>query len=283
MDAETLLLENGLSLAYERCGTGPTLLLLHAGMADRRMWDAQVEAFAQQYQVIRYDLQGYGTSGLGGGLIRHYEDLYGLLKGLGIAHAFLLGCALGGAVCLDFALLYPEMVDGLILVAALPGGYPVTGTQLLEVDAREKQREQIAAIKAGNFALASEIEVDHWLVGQQRVRAQLDPVVWQRVYDMTLLTLQRRIASYGNERILEPPAYQRLSEIQTSTLLINGTLDDPMIGQAGDWLAAHLPNVQTVQMPETAHFPNIECPAAFNHHVLTFLSRWLPGPLPGTA
>jgi len=38
---------------YERAGKGPTLVLIHAGLWDSRIWDEQFEAFAKRYEVIR--------------------------------------------------------------------------------------------------------------------------------------------------------------------------------------------------------------------------------------
>lgn len=44
---------NGATLYYELVGEGEPLVLVHAGIADSRMWDGQIDAFAQRYRVIR--------------------------------------------------------------------------------------------------------------------------------------------------------------------------------------------------------------------------------------
>src|SRR5579859_3425605 len=49
-------------LYYEMAGDGDTFVLGHAGFVDSRMWDDQWETFTQRYQVIRYDMRGYGKS-----------------------------------------------------------------------------------------------------------------------------------------------------------------------------------------------------------------------------
>ena len=51
---------NGATLYYELVEKGEPLVLVHAGIADSRMWDAQIEVFAQRYRVIRYDMRGFG-------------------------------------------------------------------------------------------------------------------------------------------------------------------------------------------------------------------------------
>jgi 3-oxoadipate enol-lactonase len=54
----------GVRLFYKMAGEGPKLVLVHAGCADRRMWDKQIFAFAQRYRVLRYGMRGYGNSAL---------------------------------------------------------------------------------------------------------------------------------------------------------------------------------------------------------------------------
>ena len=68
MKEESVELSNGLAevngtrLYYEVAGSGQPLVLIHGYTLDTRMWDDQFDAFSQQYQVIRYDLRGFGKS-----------------------------------------------------------------------------------------------------------------------------------------------------------------------------------------------------------------------------
>ncbi|HEX5689278.1 MAG TPA: alpha/beta hydrolase, partial [Roseiflexaceae bacterium] len=55
---------DGAQMYYEVAGTGQPLLLIHAGVADSRMWDEQWPLFTQHYRVIRFDLPGFGRSQL---------------------------------------------------------------------------------------------------------------------------------------------------------------------------------------------------------------------------
>ncbi len=64
----------GAPLYYETAGQGHALLLLHAGMADSRMWDEQFPVFAQHYQTLRYDLRGFGKSHIPAGPFANHED-----------------------------------------------------------------------------------------------------------------------------------------------------------------------------------------------------------------
>ncbi len=108
---------NGARLYYEVAGGGFPLVLNHAGLANCRMWDDHIEVFAQHYRVIRWDFRGYGKSPMVPGPFSGRADLQGLLRALGVGRAHVLGLSLGGRIAIDFALEYPDMVAGLILVA----------------------------------------------------------------------------------------------------------------------------------------------------------------------
>jgi pimeloyl-ACP methyl ester carboxylesterase len=86
---------------YDEAGSGPAVVLVHAGLADRRMWDHQFRALAQHYRVIRYDWRGYGeSSGVPGEVARH-EDLLALTDALAVEQAAVIGSSYGGAHALD--------------------------------------------------------------------------------------------------------------------------------------------------------------------------------------
>ena len=71
---------------------------------------------------------------------------------------------------------------------------------------------------------------------------------------------------------LDPPAAGRLGEITVPTLVIVGDRDIPHIQQIADTLANGIAGARKVVMPNTAHVPNMEQPAAFNQLVLDFLA-----------
>ena len=89
---------NGARLYYEVAGAGQPLALLHAGIADSRMWDDQFAVFAERYKVIRYDYRGFGKSSVPPGPYVFRDDLLGLLRHLGIARASLIGVSMGGGL-----------------------------------------------------------------------------------------------------------------------------------------------------------------------------------------
>ena len=95
---------NGATLHYEVAGEGGPLVLVHAGISDSGMWDAQVDAFSRHYRTIRYDLRGFGRSLMVPGPFSHHADLRALLDALGVNRAAFVGCSMGGDAVLNLAL-----------------------------------------------------------------------------------------------------------------------------------------------------------------------------------
>lgn len=259
---------NGTRFVYEVAGHGYPLVLVHAGIADRRMWDDQWSAFADRYQVIRYDMRGFGETPMVAGPFAHQHDLYGLLRFLSIEHAYLLGCSQGGTTVIDFALEHPAMAAALIPVCSTPSGHQFTGEPPRQLN------EVIAAFDAGKLERASELEVQIWVDGRQRSPNQVPAAIRDRVREMNLIALRNDAADVGGiNQPLEPPAVGRLGELQAPTLVIVGDLDEPGVVEAGDIMARTIPGARKVVITGTAHLPNMERPDEFNHAVLEFLGK----------
>jgi pimeloyl-ACP methyl ester carboxylesterase len=256
---------DGARLYYEISGSGEPLVLVHAGIADSRMWDGQLAAFARRYQVIRYDMRGFGRSAMVEGPFSHHEDLRALLDSLGIERAFLVGCSIGGRAIIDFALEHPERVRALVPVGSALGGFDAGD------DPPEQWEELVAAENAGDLGRVSALEVRIWVDGPYRGPDGVDSGVRDLVAEMNLIALKNEASGLGDERPLEPPAVNRLAEIQVPTLVIVGDLDRPEIIEAADLLERRIPRARRAVIPGTAHLPNMERPRGFNRVVLEFL------------
>src|ERR1700754_5180440 len=107
-------------LAYDRAGpTGGTpLVLLHAGIADRRMWNPQWAALTAERDTIRLDLPGFGESAEKPEELDPVRDVLATLGDL--APFALVGASYGAGVAVELALAAPERVTSLLLSG--PGG-----------------------------------------------------------------------------------------------------------------------------------------------------------------
>ena len=256
---------NGTRLYREVVGTGHPLVLLHAGIADGRMWGDQVAAFAERYRVVRYDARGFGRSDPARGSYSPRADLVGLLGALGIERAHLVGLSMGGTLALDTALAYPELVSALVVAAARPSGLAPSKALRDGWDAVDK------AIEAGDIDCANELELRMWVDGPRRAPDQVDSAVRERVRVMNGPLLAQPDDSEPDR--LDPPAVERLGNVRVPTLVIVGDADQPDVLAGADVLAREIPGARKVVLANTAHMVNMERPAEFNRLVLEFLAE----------
>lgn len=257
---------DGASLYYEVKGEGHPLLLLHAGVADSRMWDDQFSAFAQYYRVIRYDMRGFGRTVVSAAPFSHHDDVAHLLRSLGIEKAYVLGVSFGGYVAIDFTLACPDMVAALILSAPNVSGYEPSSEEVLRFCTAEDE-----AWARGDLVAATEVNLRMWVDGPNRTPDQVNPAVRERVREMQLHAFAMDIPEAVEKRSLTPPAITRLAEIQVPTLIIIGDQDVPEFLDISDWVAAGIGGAKRVVIPGAAHLPSMEKPELFNRIVLDFL------------
>ena len=264
---------DGVPLWYEVTGQGHPLVLVHAGIADARMWAPQVAAFAASFRVIHFDQRGYGRSGAAPGDFAPHEDLGALLAALGVRRAHLVGASMGGGVALDLALADPALVSALVLVGSGPNGLPASAglrAQWAAVD---------AAYEAAGLDAAVELELRMWVDGPGRGPDAVDPAVRERVREMNAAIFAREAAqdAEAQPQPLRPPAADRLAEVRAPTLVVVGAADQPDKLAAAALMAARIPNARKVVVPDTAHLPSLERPEAFNRLLHAFLAEIKPG------
>lgn len=260
---------NGTKIHYEERGEGKAIVLIHAGIVNMGMWDAQMGDFAERHRVVRYDIRGWGESAQVPGECSNHEDLRGLLTYLDIEQAAIVGCSWGGKVGLDFALVYPEMVTALVLVGTGLGGYKFTMAGI-----GEKMEAIGEAYQQGDKALMAELITQIWFDGPQRTPEQMDAALRARAYEMTLHMVSQQEVEGSRVVELDPPAIERLTEIATQTLLLVGQEDAEDIFSIAKLLEAKLPMAEALTIiADTAHLPNMERPSHFNRLVLDFLER----------
>jgi pimeloyl-ACP methyl ester carboxylesterase len=262
---------NGIQMYYEEAGDGHPLVLIHADIADHRMWSQQFSEFAKHYRTIAYDRRGFGQSQMGEGEFSDRTDLYGLLQYLNVDKVYLIGCSMGGSTTFDFTLEHPEMVDALIPVSAVPIGFNFVGEM-----PTPKEKEMIAAFQENDTAGALELAAQLWVDGEGSAPGRADAGVRNLVKEMfanSLGTMEQRDANWP-VAWLEPTAAGRLGEIQAPLLFIYGELDDPNFIAAADQVVREAPHAQKVAFADAAHMLNMEQPEKFNQLVLDFLNSY---------
>lgn len=257
----------GARVYFEAAGDGHPLVLIHAGIADCRMWNEQFKVFSQTYRVIRYDTRGFGKSKTEDVEFSNRQDLFDLLAHLDVEKAYILGASRAGGIALDFTLDHPEKVDALILVGSGLGGAshkPPDHEQRMFNEMQEAWNQK-------DFVRLAGLELKMWVDGPGQPETRVAFALRERVRDMILDTYTSHTTE-GKPQRLDPPAAKRLTEIRVPTLIIYGDLDESGVLAAADQLERGIPGARRIVMTGTAHMPSMERPGEFNRIVLDFLS-----------
>lgn len=255
---------NGARIHYRRDGKGYPILLVHAGIADSRMWEPQVSALGEHFDLIRPDLRGYGDSELPPSAYAMRDDLIALMDHLRLDRFHLIGCSMGGSVAIDVALENPGRVDRLVLV-----GSGVAGANLGDAD-RDLFADVDAAEKRGDLEALNRAEVRLWVDGPRRKEGAAPAAVRELVLDMNGRAMRSDFAAAQHQR-LEPPAINRLHEIAAPTLVIVGDEDLPHAAVAADLLTSRIKGARKAVIHDAAHLPSLERSDEFNRIVADFL------------
>lgn len=255
-------LPTGAKLYIERTGVGDPVVLIHGNFVSSRMWDSQLP-LAESFDLIRYDVRGFGQSPLVSGPYSDEADLAALLDVLGVDSVHLVGSSMGGGIAVDFTVRYPERVRSMVVVPGGISGWEPPGWMM------EGWEEFEAALKAGDARKATATIMAFPPMRPLEARPALHR-------EMTTMIQQHRWGedwdSVETDK-LEPPAAQRLAEISVPTLVLSGSLDDAAFLELGDQMAREMPNAERLVIDGGSHSVHMELPGEFNRAVTEFIRR----------
>lgn len=255
---------NGAQIHYLREGTGFPVLMLHAAIADSRMWQPQMNEFAKQFDVVCPDTRGFGDSELPPTRWSPVADVIALMDNLALKPAHVIGSSMGGRLAIDLALDHPARVSKLVLVGPGVGGASF-GKKYPEVFAEVK-----AAEEAKDFEALNEAEARLWLDGPRRPCGHVGGELRDLFLDMNGRNVHTDFESALTDE-LDPPAIGRLNEITAPTLVVIGDEDVPSVLDNVELLMDSIKGARKAVIHDAAHLPNLEHPELFNRTVLDFL------------
>jgi len=265
-----MTLRSTAGIAYDRAGpTGRTpIVLIHAGVADRRMWDPQWPALTADRDVLRLDLRGFGESGqLPAGQLSPVDDLLDSLDHAGVDRCHLVGASFGAGIAVEAALVRPGLAASLVLSA--PGGSLIAEAT---PQPREFSTAERTALADGDLEAAIEANLRWWVDGPHRPPKTVAAAIREKVAAMQRLAFElTQTWDEVPEAELDPPALERLGEVNVPALVLVGALDLDAILDTAARVTAGLPRARLVEWPDVAHLPSLERPDDF----LTLLRQWL--------
>jgi 3-oxoadipate enol-lactonase len=262
--APAVLARPGARLAYQVTGTGPAVVLVHGYGLDMRMWDAQLEALAARFRVVRYDCRGFGASGPFDPAVpyTHADDLIALLDHLAITDAALAGLSFGGRVVLQAALAAPDRVRGLALLGAVLDGVPWDPESADALD-EVGRAVQASGLLAGRAA---------WLAHPLFATARERPDLARELTAMVAGYPGQHWLGQDPHRRAEPPPIDVLEDVTGQALVAVGEHDVPGFREMSAVLARRIPGAEYHLIPGAGHMINMEQPDTVNGLLTGFLA-----------
>jgi pimeloyl-ACP methyl ester carboxylesterase len=256
-------------LTYETAGGdgGADVLLIHAGVNDRRGWRAVVERLAPRHRCVAYDMRGYGQT--------TYEredgwspvaDAVAVLDAAGLARPVVVAASMGGQTAIDLTLAHSDRVAALALIGPAVRGAPYP--DLREGPTAELIARIEAADAAGDLDEVGRLEAWMWLDGPAVPEGRVGGSARELFLEMNGRAL--RAANPGEQAEI-PPAWPRLSEITAPTLILVGRLDAEDILPIAEQAAAIIPGAGLRQLDGVAHVPHLEGDAATLDEIAAFV------------
>jgi pimeloyl-ACP methyl ester carboxylesterase len=260
VDTGVLPVDRG-ELYYEIAGAGEPVVLIHGGFGDRRMWDDQFDVLARDYRVLRYDHRGFGRSPAPDTTYSPVRDLIRLLDRAEMDRAHIVGNSLGGALAITFAILHPERVRSLTVVASGADGFRYPQSDI------EAITEVIALMRGGK----QEEALTKWLGNPMLAVVNTQPAVKEKVERMVRENAGIWTMAAWPQQPLTPPARERLGRIRIPTLVVIGDRDAASVRTFADSTARMIPGADRVVLEGTDHLPQMEQPEEFNRILREFL------------
>lgn len=255
----------GGEIYYEDHGSGEPLILVSGLGGVGRYWAPQLPEFAARYRVITYDQRGTGQSDQ---LQRRFSldqmaaELAGLMDGLGIARAHIVGLSTGGAIGQTLAIEAPARVNRLVMCSTWTHCDPWFRRLF------EARREMYRQCGPGLHAMFHPL----WLYPQDYVNAHDAEIEEERRRN----TSSAPPAEVSMGRIDALLAFDRrsgLPRIKAPTLILASSNDYITPSYYAEALARAIPDSELVVFDGGGHSLSKTRPDAFNRTVLDFLAK----------
>lgn len=255
---------DGLTISYERAGSGPPIVLLHGYVGDGpSVWRPQIEGLSAEYTVVAWDAPGAGGSSdppEAFGIDGYADCLARFIETVSLAPTHVVGLSFGGTLAIALQRRHAHLTSSLVLASAYAGWRGSLPANVAE--ARLEQAMRLSSMPAGAFVdkllptmFAAPVAPDD-LAAYRGAMSAFHPAGFRAM----------AIASAEDVRDVLPA-------IDVPTLLIYGERDERAPMTVADALHAAIRHSELVVLAGAGHVCNLEMPERFNDVVRAFLGR----------
>ncbi|MND64426.1 3-oxoadipate enol-lactonase 2 [compost metagenome] len=262
MPAVTLA-DGDLNYLLEGPAGAPVLVLSNSLGTDLHMWDAQIPAFTQHFQVLRYDTRGHGQSVVSEGpysIEQLGRDVLALLDALDIAKASFCGLSMGGLIGQWLAINAPERIQRLVLCN--------TAAKIGSPDVWNPRIDTVLASGAQAMRDLRDASISRWFTPEF---AESQPAKVEPIVGMLAQTSPEGYAA-NCAAVRDADYREQLGSISAPTLVVCGSGDPVTTTEHGRFMQERIRGAELVEF-HAAHLSNVQAGDAFSRRVLDFLTQ----------
>lgn len=249
---------------YVRTGPrdGVPVVLLHPVGLDLTYWSAQIQALADDYDVVALDFPGHGASEgtPDDWTLPHVSEIVaGFIRSIVGSPVHLIGLSVGGMVAQSLTVAQPGLVHSLTLIDTAAS---------FSDESRSVMRARSSAAREDGMAAVISSTIDRWFTSETATRR---PDLIDRV-SKTLLADDPLVHAAMWKMIAELDIDAGLEHILCPALVLVGEHDASSPISAAQQLRDGIEGACLAVIPNTAHLSPLERPDVVNAHLLQFLS-----------
>ena len=261
---------NTVKIAWQEAGasTKPALIFLHAMAGSATAWAPQMDAFAQDYRCLAWDMPGFGDSSdapEGADMNWTVETLaHFVTQTLGLKSAHFVGLSVGGMILQHLAAAYPALVDSAAILDSSPKfGYGG------DADPEAFESGILADLKSG---------ISPADFSNSMIRAIVGPACPEEIKLDTIASMSRsRLNGLAltTRLIARHDALDILPHIACPTLAMAGAQDGETPPSYALAIAQMIPGASATIIPNAGHIVNLENPTLVTARLRFFLEHGL--------
>ena len=279
----TLTTDDGVKLHYEESGSGTPIVFVHEFAGDWRTWEPQLRHFSRRYRCIAYNARGYPPSDVPVDVERYSQqrardDILGVLDGLGIQRAHVVGNSMGGFATLHFGMAYSPRALSLVVAGCGYGAHP---SQYAQFQAQSRELAKSMLDKGMAHVAAT--------YGHGPSRLQLKEKDPRGFADFIRHFSEHSAQGSANTMLgyqaRRPSLYDLtadMARITAPTLIVAGDEDDAVL-EPSLLMKRNIATAGLVVLPKSGHMTNLEDPALFNRLLEDFFHQVEAGRWPQKA
>lgn len=245
-------------LAAEHIGAGGRrVVLLHGFTQTARSWrPISATLFRQGFECVAVDLPGHGDSGMVRADLRRAADMVATIGG----EAVYVGYSMGGRLALHLGLMYPHLVQKLVVIGTSPG--------IDDDDERNDRRTADEALAARVEQVGVPAFVDEWLAQPLFAGATFDAAERADRARNTAEGLATSLRMAGTAAQLS--LWPRLRELAMPVLYMAGQLDHKFMA-IGEQFVRLAPQARLETIPGCGHSVPYQAPELVAEAVVRFV------------